>query len=353
MAEAQVSSDHAVVDDIETAIQHAMSSAPYSVPPLEERQVKFYQRKLSKALESFKMGSEHDAAFDVNSDNARELIKQLAPYEEQERLAGFKTALEQITNNNQRLEEQQKSLRNTSELAEEEKKEFEQLNQNIEFFEYHLKQAKDEIYQYQREIKEYERQINHIKGEIKDLEQQIKLSEQDKRHAELAQQIETTCRDFVSYLKRNKRSELESAINIHLKPLLDSNQLIQQIKVSESFAVSYWNKHQQPVPMSSVSAGMKQLLATALIWALKTVSGKALPVVIDTPLARIDRRHQENLLKHYYPKAAEQVIVLPTDSELDDKKYQLIKPHVYCEYELRNPEGDDTQILSIKTPEHI
>ena len=39
IAEAQVSSDHAVVDDIETAIQHTMSSAPHSVPPLEERQV--------------------------------------------------------------------------------------------------------------------------------------------------------------------------------------------------------------------------------------------------------------------------------------------------------------------------
>jgi len=50
---------------------------------------------------------------------------------------------------------------------------------------------------------------------------------------------------------------------------------------------------------------MKQLITTSLLWALKEVSGKRLPVIIDAPLARIDSEHQQNLLKHYYPFAGE------------------------------------------------
>ena len=89
---------------------------------------------------------------------------------------------------------------------------------------------------------------------------------------------------------------------------------------------------------------MKQLVAQALLWGLKDVSGKEAPVVVDTPLARIDRQHQENLITRYYPKAGPQVIVLPTDSELDREKYALLKPHVYREYRLVNPEGDHTHV---------
>lgn len=61
------------------------------------------------------------------------------------------------------------------------------------------------------------------------------------------------------------------------------------------------------------------MVATALLWALKTVSNKNIPVVIDTPLGRLDADNQKSLLVNYYPCVGEQVILLPTDSELDEK----------------------------------
>ena len=74
---------------------------------------------------------------------------------------------------------------------------------------------------------------------------------------------------------------------------------------------------------------MKQLFATSLLWTLKDVSGQFLPVIIDTPLARFDRGHQQSLLTRYYPHAGNQVILLPTDSELDREKYNILKPHTH------------------------
>ncbi len=57
----------------------------------------------------------------------------------------------------------------------------------------------------------------------------------------------------------------------------------------------------QALAINNFSSGMRQLAATTLLWALKEVSGKNIPLIIDTPLARIDRKHQDNLLSQYYP----------------------------------------------------
>jgi DNA sulfur modification protein DndD len=96
--------------------------------------------------------------------------------------------------------------------------------------------------------------------------------------------------------------------------------------------------------MANISAGMKQLTAQALLGALSEASGKAVPIIVDTPLARIDRAHQENLLTNYYPSAARQVIVLPTDSELDAEKYALLKPYIAAEFRLENADGVHTKV---------
>jgi len=126
---------------------------------------------------------------------------------------------------------------------------------------------------------------------------------------------------------------------------MTSHHLIADIKLSEDFALSYHDAHGGEIGLANVSAGMKQLTAQALLWALSEVSGRGIPVIVDTPLARIDRQHQENLLRNYYPNAAQQVIVLPTDSELDREKYILLKPRVNAEFRLDNPDGDRTQVV--------
>jgi len=138
---------------------------------------------------------------------------------------------------------------------------------------------------------------------------------------------------------------IELALNQHFKSLMGYHGLVASLRLDEDFKINLLDRDNQPIGRHSISHGMRQLAATGLLWALKDVSKAGLPVIVDTPLARIDRGNQQNLLTRYYPHAAEQVILLATDSEMNDEKFEAIRGSVYRQCRLDNDTGDDSRFV--------
>lgn len=161
---------------------------------------------------------------------------------------------------------------------------------------------------------------------------------------ERAEQARSVFEIYSHRLKEQRRQEIEEALNKNFKQLMTSHKLITRIELNDAFAIRYIDENNNDIGLSNISSGMKQLTAQALLWAFSEVSGQNVPVIVDTPLARIDRQHQEMLLRNYYPNAAKQVIVLPTDAELDREKYRLLKPMICAEFRLENSTGDRTTV---------
>ena len=95
------------------------------------------------------------------------------------------------------------------------------------------------------------------------------------------------------------------------------------------------------IDINRLSKGERQIFILSLYWAIIEISGKDIPFVIDTPYARIDANHREEISKEFFPKISKQVVILSTDEEINEKYYKIIKPSIAREYLLINDENQN------------
>jgi DNA sulfur modification protein DndD len=82
------------------------------------------------------------------------------------------------------------------------------------------------------------------------------------------------------------------------------------------------------IPKESLSAGERQIYAIAMLDALAKTSGRKLPIIIDTPLGRLDSKHRKKLVESYFPSASHQVIILSTDTEIGKTYLASLDEHI-------------------------
>ena len=141
-------------------------------------------------------------------------------------------------------------------------------------------------------------------------------------------------------LQKRKTNILAATITDCYLKLANKKNLIQTIVMDpESLDLRYLSENGAEVPKDSLSAGEQQLMVISILWALALCSKKKLPVIIDTPLSRLDSLHRTALITTYFPNAGEQTIILSTDSEIDAGYYQLMKENIGDEFTLNYDEN--------------
>ena len=325
--------------------KNLFDTPPYPDPPLMEKQIIFLKHRLTKAIAEYRSEASNlpKSFIDIPPMIAKALLKMLDFYAEADVLRQRRVAeLKMLRDKKRERNEIDRRLLDASHLSEKEREEFRQ--RQAQNRERQNLLVKDMVKQKSLGIEKRSlvTEINKKEQEIKSQEERVKFTQRAREKVELAKKLRSFFQSYKDTLKENYKQRIEKAINRHFQKIMTAHRLIDRIKIDADFDLYYFDKTGDPVGKANLSAGMKQLSATALLWALKEVSGKSVPVVIDTPLARFDRKHQENLLSMYYPNAADQVIVLPTDSELDKDKYKILLPWIYREYRLRNDDGEST-----------
>jgi DNA sulfur modification protein DndD len=87
------------------------------------------------------------------------------------------------------------------------------------------------------------------------------------------------------------------------------------------------------------SAGENQIFALSLIAAIARVSQRQFPMVMDTPLARLDREHRLNVLKYFTGRSGgEQVILLSQPDEVHGPYLDVIRNRVSVSYRIDHEE---------------
>ncbi|MHB1519356.1 MAG: DNA sulfur modification protein DndD [Acidimicrobiales bacterium] len=139
---------------------------------------------------------------------------------------------------------------------------------------------------------------------------------------------------FVSEIRQRRAFELEGDVSKTLQRLLHRAGALDRVKIDPtSSAVTLLDGKGEEIPVPS--AGEKEIFALSLIHGLGKLSHREAPLVIDTPLGRLDKAHRHAIVADFMPSASHQVIVLSTDSEIDKELYQVIRPHLAWQATIR------------------
>ena len=186
--------------------------------------------------------------------------------------------------------------------------------------------------------------IKTLRVELGEMERRHKRAEQDESDALRIEVIARTFSEIRERMRSAARTHVEQLLNEHFRNLVFDHALIGRIEIDESYTLVFLDDEGRRIGRASLSSGLKQLAATALLWAMKDAAGYEMPVVIDTPLGRIDRENQDNMLINYYPRLSHQVILLPTNAEIDQRKKALLADHVADEWLIENEAGDNATV---------
>lgn len=153
--------------------------------------------------------------------------------------------------------------------------------------------------------------------------------------------------DAYSVRVQSQKSDILAAtITKCYHKLANKQQLIDCIAVNpETLEITYLDYEGKQIFSNMLSAGEKQLMVISVLWALAICSKKQLPVIIDTPLSRLDSVHRASVVQNYFPHAGAQTIILSTDSEIDRTFYELMKDSIGDEFTLRYDESTRSTII--------
>lgn len=160
-------------------------------------------------------------------------------------------------------------------------------------------------------------------------------ADDDRRLVEHVDRVRQTLEGLRVEAASRHLDRISSLILEALGMLLRKRKLVTEVRIDPNdYSVSLTGADGHPLPATDLSAGERQLLAVALLWGLARASGQPLPVVIDTPLGRLDSSHRGHLMDRYFPHASHQVVLLSTDTEIDQDAFARIAPRVGRSYHL-------------------
>ena len=160
-------------------------------------------------------------------------------------------------------------------------------------------------------------------------------NDDDRRLVEHVERVATTLSTLRGAVARRHLARISDLVLDALQSLLRKDNLITAVRIDpDTCTVELVGQDGRRLPPSELSAGERQLLAVALLWGLGRSTGQPLPVVIDTPLGRLDAVHRGHLLERYFPYASHQVVLLSTDTEIGDDALNRLRESIGRTYRL-------------------
>lgn len=232
---------------------------------------------------------------------------------------------------------------------------------NTSISEEEIRKLKDDIEYYERMLKQAERNLVTAETKKEDAEENLKKAKKEHEKIiikvgnldELDDKIQF-CTDVY-----NASEKLYADMKVYIHDKLQNitttefktyhwKTTYSGVDIDTDFNVEFIRKDGTHVSATDPSAGTQLTLALSFITALNNLAGFKLPIIIDTPLGRLDNDIRYNLGK-FLPEYTKdtQVLLLTTGNEYSGDFKKNIIGHVGKTYKLDVVEVDDQEITDV------
>lgn len=189
-------------------------------------------------------------------------------------------------------------------------------------------------------------QKNH---QIETLSKKLKVSEKNIEKDAIINRNILNLKNFIVKFKIKKKESLEEQILNGLNTLLHKKGFIKAVEVDiigEDIDIVLKNSRGEEIKKETLSKGEQQMYATALLRGLVEESDIQFPVFIDSPMQKFDEQHAENIVKYFYPKISDQVVIFPLiNKELTEREFNYLKGNIAKTYLINNIHEDKSEFL--------
>jgi DNA sulfur modification protein DndD len=162
----------------------------------------------------------------------------------------------------------------------------------------------------------------------------------DARRAMRALKVAAMIDELVAEAVPGEIGAVASAMTTAHREMAHKVGLVRSIEIDDDCNVSLVSQRGRDLRDLDLSAGEKQVFTQALISAIAMVSGRSFPLIVDTPLGRLDHAHREGVLKHLTRRTG-QVILLSTNTEVVGPYLSAVAPHVLTTYRIKHDQDGD------------
>ena len=262
----------------------------------------------------------------------------------QEDIEGLEQDISDLEDEKETLEGEIEEATVTAEEAESLRDTKEELDEDIGGLKSTIDTLEDDISDLEEEKRELEQTVNSMEA----------ADEEEQRYRTLMK-LSDECADAWEEIRNRyvetQRESVEKHASKIFEELTNKNDVYEGLTISEDYELDVKTiSGNRDIEEQNPSKGARQIIAYSFIAGLNKFTAREAPVVIDTPIGRLDPEHKENLID-YFPNFRDQVIILYQPGELDEEDIKQMGDNISSHLEIHQREGDpeSSEVSSIES----
>lgn len=190
-------------------------------------------------------------------------------------------------------------------------------------------------------------ELNQKQRELTRLTGKLDAAVRPSRLARRADQIAEMLVELVAEAWPIQADALAFKMSHAIQQMAHRKDYLESIAIDDEGGVSLLSPSGRNLRQFDLSAGEKQIFTQALFSAIGEISGREFPMVIDTPLGRLDDAHRINVLRHLVKREG-QVFLISTDTEVIDGYLDVVRSRISKSYVIHNEVRDGIAVSSVQ-----